>query len=73
MKTLHIVVSVLLIVLNSGPSWAQQSGLFDELDELYPDRVLPAVLKTYHGDSPRAVPAGVHIMFIGLQPGTALR
>ena len=73
MKTLHIVVGVLLIVLNSGPLWAQQSGLFDELAELYPDRVLPAVLKTYHGDSPRAVPAGVHIMISGLQPGTSVQ
>ena len=54
MKTLHIVVGALLIVLNSGPSWARQSGLFDELAELYPDRALPAALKAYHGDSPRA-------------------
>ena len=73
MKTLHIVLGALLIVLNSGSSWARQSGLFDELAELYPDRALAAVLKTYHGDSPRAVPAGVHIMISGLQPGTSVQ
>jgi len=47
--------------------------LYDELTELYPDSVFKEGMKEYTIDAARGTIAGVHILMMGMDPGTVAR
>lgn len=66
---LHLLVTSLgLLATPAAPS----IGLFDELAPLHPDTTLEKGRADFDLDSPRGVPAGVHLLVTGLEPGVEM-
>ncbi|HEX9792639.1 MAG TPA: DUF4091 domain-containing protein [Planctomycetota bacterium] len=50
------------------PAAPWNAALYDELEELYPDSATAAGTAMLSLDSPRGVPAGIHLLLTGMQP-----
>ena len=62
-----LVLCWMLVLTASSP--AQEAALFDELAAVYPDTKVSDGADEYAGDTPRGVPAGVHVLVTGLKSG----
>jgi len=71
-KTAQHIAAILLVTLVTFPAAGQQAALFDELAVIYPDSNTAAGTARFAGDTPRGVPAGVHVLVTGLPPDAAL-
>ena len=73
MPTRHKIAVALLTASCSFSAIAQQAAFFDELAVLYPDSDTAAGTERFASDTPRGVPAGVHVLITGLPAEAPLR
>lgn len=73
MRTLCTVTALMPAACWALPAAGQQAALFDELDALYPDTLPQSGATQFHSDTPRGVPAGVHLLVGGLPAGASVR
>jgi len=65
-------VQALLLFCACTTLAAQEAVLVDELEAFYPDRTVEKRTTVLSGDTPRGVPAAVHVLITGLPPGGAV-
>lgn len=70
---MHHLAALSTLFLLVTVTHAQHAALFDELAILYPDSDGAAGTARYAGDTPRGVPAGVHVLVTGLPANDTLR
>jgi hypothetical protein len=73
MRILPTIVASVLAASCSLAAPAQHAALFDELAPLYPDTDAASGAARLAGDTPRGVPAGVHVLITGLPDGATVR
>lgn len=67
-----LIALPVILAIFALPAFGQQAALFDELVELYPDTDPARGEANYEGDTPKGVPAGVHLIVRRLVPGRTL-